>query len=127
METIHSLYRALEAGRSDDEPSRFFTADAVTVEHPNLIKPNGARTPLDEMIAGSRKGVELLSSQKYDVHSTLRCGDTVIVRLTWTGVLRTGDQLVAHIAQFVEMRDGLIRSIETYDCYEPFSASTIAV
>ncbi|MGW4214675.1 nuclear transport factor 2 family protein [Lentzea sp. NPDC004789] len=126
METIHSLHRALEAGQSGDELGRFFTTDAVTVEHPNLIKPNGARTPLDEMLAGSRKGVELLSSQKYDVHSTLRCGDTVVVRLTWTGVLRTGDRLVAHIAQFVEMRDELIRSIETFDCYEP-SAFTMAV
>lgn len=128
METIHALHRALEAGESGDELRRFFTADAVTVEHPNLIKPTGSRAPLEEMLTGSRKGVELLSSQKYNVHSTLRAGEVVIVRLTWTGVLRTGDQLVAHIAQFAEMRDGLISSIETFDCYEPFlSASTIAV
>lgn len=119
MEAIHALHRALEAGQSGDELRRFFTADAVTVEHPNLIKPTGARTPLDEMLVASTAGVNLLSSQKYDVHSTLRSGDTTIVRLTWTGVLRTGAQLVAHIAQFVETRDGLISSIETFDCYEP--------
>ncbi|MET9629443.1 nuclear transport factor 2 family protein [Lentzea sp. NPDC006480] len=128
METIHSLHRALEAGESGDALRRFFTTDAVTVEHPNLIKPTGARMPLDKMIEGSAAGVKLLSSQKYDVHSTSRSGDTVIVRLTWTGVLRSGDQLVAHIAQFAEMRDGLISSIETFDCYEPFrNASSIAV
>ncbi|KJK51037.1 hypothetical protein UK23_08660 [Lentzea aerocolonigenes] len=128
METIHALHRALEAGQHGDELRRFFTSDAVTVEHPNLIKPSGAQTPLDDMLTASRKGTELLSSQKYDVHSTSHCGDTVIVRLTWTGVLRNGDQLVAHIAQFAEMRDGLISSIETFDCYEPFrNASTIAV
>jgi hypothetical protein len=120
MDAITSLHRALEAGQSGDELRRYFTADAVTVEHPNLIKPAGARTPLDEMVAASRKGAELLASQKYDVHSTLRSGDTTIVRLTWTGVLRTGDRLVAHIAQFVETHDELIRSIETFDCYEPF-------
>ena len=125
METIHALHRALEAGRSGEELRRYFTADAVTVEHPNLIKPAGAHTPLDEMLAGSAKGVELLASQQYDVHSTQRCGDTTIVRLTWTGVLRTGDRLVAHIAQFVETRDGLISSIETFDCYEP--AETLVV
>jgi ketosteroid isomerase-like protein len=117
---IHSLHRALEAGRSGDELREYFTADAVTVEHPNLIKPTGARMPLNDMLTASAKGVELLARQKYDVHSTLRAGDTTIVRLTWTGVLRTGEQLVAHIAQFVEMRDGLISSIETFDCYEPF-------
>lgn len=120
MDAITSLHRALEAGQSGDELRRFFTADAVTVEHPNLIKPAGARMSADEMAAASVKGAGLLSSQKYDVHSTVRSGDTTIVRLTWTGVLRTGEQLVAHIAQFVDTRDGLISSIETYDCYEPF-------
>jgi ketosteroid isomerase-like protein len=120
MDAIHALHRALEAGQSGDELRQFFTADAVTVEHPNLIKPTGARTPLGEMLAASTTGVQLLSSQKYDVHSVLRSGDTAALRLTWTGVLRTGEQLVAHIAQFVETRDGLISSIETFDCYEPF-------
>ncbi|GAB2859582.1 nuclear transport factor 2 family protein [Lentzea nigeriaca] len=124
MDALQSLHRALEAGRSGAELRQYFTADAMTVEHPNLIKPMGERMPLTEMLTASAKGVELLSRQKYDVHSTLRSGDTTIVRLTWTGVLRTGEQLVARIAQFVEMRDGLINSIETYDCYEPFQGPT---
>ncbi|WP_191302000.1 nuclear transport factor 2 family protein [Lentzea cavernae] len=120
VEAAHALHRALEAGKSGDELRPLFTADAVTVERPNLIKPHGARSPLDEMLANSDKGTGLLSSQKYDVHSELVSGDTAILRLTWTGVLRDGKQLVAHIAQFVDTRDGLIRSIETFDCYEPF-------
>ncbi len=120
MDAITSLHRALEAGQSGDELRRFFTADAVTVEHPNLIKPTGSRATVDEMLAASVKGAGMLSSQKYDVHSALCSGDTAILRLTWTGVLRTGDQLVAHIAQFIDTRDGLISSIETFDCYEPF-------
>lgn len=72
------------------------------------------------LLGDAEQGVGLLSSQKYDVHSALRSGDTQILRLTWTGELRTGRQLTAHIAQFVETRDGLINSIETFDCYEPF-------
>ena len=127
MDAITSLHRALEAGRSGDELRQYFTADAVTLEHPNLIKPAGARITLEQMLAASNAGAGLLSSQKYDVRSTLQAGDTTIVRLTWTGVIardagsfRAGDRLVAHIAQFVETRDGLISSIETFDCYEPF-------
>ncbi len=115
-----SLHRALEAGISGQELREHFTSDAVTVEHPNLVKPNGARTTLDEMLAASEKGAALLSSQRYDVHSALAAGDTAILRLTWTGVLRNGDEITAHIAQFVETRDGLISSIETFDCYRPF-------
>ena len=36
------------------------------------------------------------------------------------GLFRAGQELVAHIAQFVRVRDGRVASIETYDCYEPF-------
>ncbi|MEU0883834.1 nuclear transport factor 2 family protein [Lentzea sp. NPDC005914] len=120
MDAITSLHRALEAGQSGDELRRFFTDDAVTVEHPNLIKPTGARTPLAQMLKASEVGADLLASQKYDVHSDVRSGDTAILRMTWTGVMRSGVKFTAHIAQFVETRDGLISSIETYDCYEPF-------
>ncbi|MFD9704868.1 nuclear transport factor 2 family protein [Lentzea sp. NPDC059081] len=119
-ETATALHRALEAGTHGADLRRHFTPDAMTVEHPNLIKPNGARSSLDEMLAASEKGVGLLSSQQYDVHSALVTGDTAILRLTWTGVLRDGKELTAHIAQFVETRDGLISSIETFDCYRPF-------
>ncbi|MEV6713644.1 nuclear transport factor 2 family protein [Lentzea sp. NPDC051208] len=115
-----SLHRALEAGESGPALRRHFTADAITVERPNLIKPHGARSSIDEMIANSEEGAGLLSSQKYDLHSALVSGSTAILRLTWTGMLRDGKQLVAHIAQFVDTRDGLISAIETFDCYEPF-------
>ncbi|MFI6097776.1 nuclear transport factor 2 family protein [Lentzea sp. NPDC051213] len=115
-----SLHRALEAGLSGSELRPLFAADAVTVEHPNLIKQSGARMTLDDMLAASIAGAGLLSSQKYDVHSALRSGDTAILRLTWTGALRSGEEFVAHIAQFVTTTGGLISSIETYDCYEPF-------
>ena len=36
------------------------------------------------------------------------------------GPFRRGQTLTAHIAQFIETRDGRICRIETYDCYEPF-------
>lgn len=49
------------------------------------------------------------------------------MRSTWTGEIatdagpfRAGQQLTAHVAQFIDVRDGRIASIETYDCYEPF-------
>ena len=65
--------------------------------------------------------------QRYDVHSEIRDGDLAIVRLTWTGEVgrdigpfREGQVLTAHIAQFVETRDGRITKIETFDCFERF-------
>ncbi|PWN02933.1 hypothetical protein DJ010_11140 [Nocardioides silvaticus] len=61
------------------------------------------------------------------MHSIHELGDLVAVRLTWTGTVAqdagpfgAGQELTAHIAQFVRVDGGLITEIETYDCYEPF-------
>lgn len=125
-EHVLALYRAIESGSPLNRAR--FTDDAETIERPNLIKPRGARSPLADMIENSVAGSGLLSSQRYDVASLIEIDDLVIARLTWTGVIartvgpfRDGQQLTAHIAQFVTVRDGLISRIETFDCYEPFA------
>ena len=127
IEAIRALHRALEQGKHGSELASLFTEDAVTIEHPNRIKPRGARTDLAAMMTASEHGAHLLARQSYDVHSAIAVGATAIVRLTWTGVIaravgpfREGQLLTAHVAQFVETRDGRIASIETFDCYEPF-------
>ncbi|WP_406631563.1 nuclear transport factor 2 family protein [Amycolatopsis sp. WGS_07] len=123
-----SLLRALEAGQCGEDLRKYFAPTASTVEHPNRLKPEGARVNLDQMLAASVAGAGLMASQRFDVRSAVAAGNTAILRLTWSGVIardagpfRRGDELVAHIAQFVETADGLIASIETFDCYEPFA------
>jgi ketosteroid isomerase-like protein len=123
-EVVRALYATLERGES---LAKLFTEDARTIEHPNRLKPKGAVSPRDVMIANSEVGASILATQRYDVHSVLALGDVVAVRLTWSGVLardagslRAGQSLVAHVAQFVQVREDRIASIETYDCYEPF-------
>lgn len=127
IEIARGLYAALEAGAHGAALRSRFTDDATTLEHPNRIKPNGARIGLEQMIAASVAGAGLLASQRYEIRSAIEVGALAIVKATWTGVvakpiggLREGQVLTAHIAQFVETRDGLIASIETFDCYEPF-------
>jgi ketosteroid isomerase-like protein len=126
--TVRAFYSALEAGKQGPDLAAFLTEDAVTTEHPNLIKPRGGIAGREKMLAASSAGASLLSKQTYAVRSAIEIGDLAIVRLTWTGVIaRTvgpfheGQVLTAHIAQFVETREGRIASIETYDCYEPFA------
>jgi ketosteroid isomerase-like protein len=128
IQIARSLYAALEAGKHGEELRAHFTDDAVTVERPNLIKPGGAAADLESMLAASRAGVGLLARQTWDVRSAIEHGPLAIVRLTWTaevgrdiGLFRKGQRLTAHIAQFVETRDGRVARVETYDCYEPFT------
>lgn len=123
------LHAALEAGADGDRLRDLFAEDATTVERPNLLKPAGATADLATMLAASTAGAELLREQRYDLHDVIEQGDTAALRLTWTGVVArdtgpfaAGQQLTAHIAQFVTARAGKIASIETYDCYEPFGS-----
>jgi ketosteroid isomerase-like protein len=123
-----ALHAALEAGTHGDDLRPLFTDDAVTIERPNRLKPNGATSTLAAMIANSSAGAGMLSSQRYDIHDAVESGDIAILRLTWTGTIardigpfHAGQELVAHIAQFIRTRDGRVASIETYDCYEPFA------
>lgn len=74
-------------------------------------------------------GAELLEWQRYDIHQAVEQEDEVVLRLTWTGMVARdagpftkGQELRAHIVQFIRTRDGRIREIETYDCFEPVQA-----
>jgi ketosteroid isomerase-like protein len=127
IETVRALHDAIELGRVGPELADLLTDDVTVTEYPNLVKPSGGTAGLAEVLAASRAGSRLLSAQRYDVHHSVEHGDTAIVRLTWTGTVRTdvgvfraGQQLTAHIAQFVTVRDGRISALATYDCYEPF-------
>lgn len=129
LELARCLHEALESGRHGEDLRPLFADDAVTIEHPNLLKPKGARMQLEEMLAGSSAGAELLEWQRYDIHQAVEQEDEVVLRLTWTGMVARdagpftkGQELRAHIVQFIRTRDGRIREIETYDCFEPVQA-----
>jgi hypothetical protein len=79
------------------------------------------------LLQAATLGAELLSKQHYEVHSAIEHGDLAILRLTWSGTVASdvgsfsaGQELTAHVAQFIHCRWGKIASIETFDCYEPF-------
>jgi ketosteroid isomerase-like protein len=127
LAVARALHEALEAGHHGDELRPLFTDDATTLEHPNRLKPGGATSDLAAMLAASTAGAGLLSAQRYEVRDALEVGDLAVLRVRWVGVVsrdigpfRAGQELVAHIAQFIRARDGRVASIETYDCYEPF-------
>jgi ketosteroid isomerase-like protein len=80
------------------------------------------------MAAQAKTGAAILATQRYEVHDAIESPGAVAVRLTWTGVmardvglLRSGQVLTAHVAQFFTIRAGRIATIETYDCYQPIA------
>lgn len=126
---VLALYQALEAGQHGETLRAHFTEDANTVEHPNLLKPRGATATLPEMLAASSAGAGLLKEQRYLIRSIHEGPDSsVVARVRWTatigksvGPFREGQMLRAELAQFIQVREGRVAAIETFDCYEPFT------
>jgi ketosteroid isomerase-like protein len=123
---LRSLYLAIAAGATGDDLAAFWHPDAEQVEYPSLMRPNGHRRSLAEMVEGSERGLEIIRDQHYDVHTVIEAGDEVAVQLTRTatvaadvGTLAAGTRLVAHVAAFYVFRDGLVLRQSSYDCYEP--------
>jgi len=121
------FHAALEAGRHGESLRELLTPTATFIEHPNLVNPQGGTTGVEEILAGSTAGAELLSSQRFELRDAQAFGDPAVLRVTWSGTaasaagpLAEGQVLVAHLAQFVTVTDGLGDRIETFDCCEPF-------
>jgi len=119
--------RAIESGQTEDALERFVTPDVIHEDMPNKIFPNGVRSDLPAMRAGAARGKALMRSQRYDIVSAIASGTAVAMQLDWTaelavpvGTLAPGDTMRAHVAIFMEFRDGRICHQRDYGCYEPF-------
>lgn len=114
----------LRSGEDDLRP--LLATDVRVTEHPNLVTPAGAVRGLEQTLAGFAAGKRLLREQSFDVHEVLVDGERAAVRATWRGVVgidagpfTAGQELKAHVAALLTVRDGQVAEHETFDCYEP--------
>jgi ketosteroid isomerase-like protein len=126
-QVVRSYLSALQNGEVGDALARFFTTDAVQVELPNRLNPNGQKSDLSSILARSLQGQRVLSAQRFDVVSVVAQDDHVAVEADWVGVLAiaigtlgVGSEMRAHFAMFFECRDGRIHRQRNYDCFEPW-------
>jgi ketosteroid isomerase-like protein len=123
---LHDFFDA--AARFDDAAlAAVMHPQARVSEMPNAVNRGGTERDVAAAREAFARGRALLASQSYDVHEVLERGDTIAARATWRGTLAidagpllAGQELVAHIATFTQVRDGRIFRHATYDCYEPF-------
>jgi ketosteroid isomerase-like protein len=130
-ELVRHYYRVvsdLASTEQDLEP--LLSADVTVVEHPNALTPTGAARNLAQTLEGFRRGKALLREQDFTVHDVIVDGDRAAARATWRGVIgvtagpfHEGETLIAHVAAVLTLMDGVIVRHETFDCYEPFTAS----
>ena len=101
----------------------FFAPEACEEEFPNRLLQLGAMRDLDELKKARTRSLTFLSSEGYELLSTMAGGSTVALEIAWTGVVRRGtdlhvegQKLAARLALFLQFRDGLIVSQRKYLC-----------
>jgi ketosteroid isomerase-like protein len=106
---------------------RFFADDAVQVEFPNRLVPNGATRDLAGLRDAAERGRKVMTAQRFEVVNAIASGDQVAVEALWTGTLAVplgsiaaGGQMRARFAIFLTYRDGKIVRQHNYDCFDPW-------
>jgi ketosteroid isomerase-like protein len=127
LEQARRYIDALARGETGDALAAFFTPDAVVIEFPNRFTPAGARRELPQLREAAERGQRYVRDQEWRILSELADGDRVALELDWAGTiavdvgpLAAGTRMRAHVAVFLEFRDGRIAAQRHYDCYEPF-------
>jgi ketosteroid isomerase-like protein len=127
LDAARRYIAALECGDDAAAVGRLLHPDVVVREFPNRFAPRGQARVFDELLAGVERGRQLMARQTYDVTNALAVGDSVVLEIAWSGTLAQslgqalpqGTTLSAHLAVFLEFRDGLIYAQRHYDCYDP--------
>jgi len=127
LSVVRSYMAAIESGATGDALACFFAPEAIQVELPNRLNPQGGESDLATILARAEQGKGLLKSQHFEVKSETAQDSRVAIEALWSGVLSVplgalvaGATLRAHFAMFFDLTDGRIRVQRNYDCFEPW-------
>ncbi|MET3720380.1 MULTISPECIES: nuclear transport factor 2 family protein [unclassified Arthrobacter] len=124
LERVLEFVRTLEAGGGGEAIRRFLSADFRLVEAPHLLAPEGSTRTLDQVLAGADQSGEVVADQKFDIRRTTCESGRVVLEADWSATIlmdlkywNAGETIRARTSSVFEVRDGLIVSQDSYDCY----------
>lgn len=127
VELVRRYLASLERDDPDADPGEFFAPDAVQVEWPNRLVPDGARRDLAALREGRVRRRSVIRNQRFEIENVVAVGDEVALEVRWSGelllpfgLLKAGDRMNGHFAVFFELRDGKIIRQRNYDSFDPF-------
>lgn len=127
LQLLRAYFAALEQGVDADNLAAFFTPDLEQREFPNRLVPQGAERGLEQVLAGRRRGRDVVADERYEILDALVQDDRVAIELQWTarlrvplGALQPGDTMHARCGVFFAIRDGRIARQHNYDCFASF-------
>ena len=127
IDIIRRYFDAIETGVSPEELTEFFTPDVIQEEFPNRLLPHGAQRELKQILEASKRGKQVLQSQRFEIIHAISEGDEIALEARWTGTLaaaignlKPGSTMRARFGVFVRLVNGKIARQRNYDCFEAF-------
>jgi hypothetical protein len=119
-----AFIRVLEAGGGAAEIRPYLADSFVLVEAPHLLAPEGSTRTLDDVLAGADQSSQVVADQKFVIRRTTCEGGRVAVEADWSATVLMdirywdrGETIRARTSSVFEVRDGLLTSQDSYDCY----------
>jgi ketosteroid isomerase-like protein len=124
---VRAFLDAIERNEVVGREADWYTEDAIQVEFPNRLAPNGATRDLAGLREAGERGQAIVERQSYEIVSLVEQGDRVGVEAIFRATFRIdvlglpkGATMEARFAMFFELRDGRITRHHSYDCFLPW-------
>jgi ketosteroid isomerase-like protein len=115
-DTVLAYLRAI--GSHDlDRVAAFLHPEVQVTEHPNKLNAAGKTYDAAALREAGERGKAVMASERYDVRAIVCEGDRAVAQILWTGTLKDGREMRAHICSAIELRDGKVYRQEQYDCF----------
>lgn len=124
LDRVLGYVRTLEAGGGAAGIRSFLSEDFVLVEAPHLLAPEGTTRNLEQVLAGADQSAQVVVGQKFEISRTTCEAGRVVVEADWSATSLmdlkywdSGETIRARTSSVFEVRNGLIISQHSYDCY----------
>ncbi|MEV7635728.1 nuclear transport factor 2 family protein [Pseudarthrobacter enclensis] len=124
LDRVLEFIRVLEAGGGAAKIRPYLADSFVLVEAPHLLAPEGSTRTLDDVLAGADQSSQVVANQKFVIRRTTCEGGRVAVEADWSATVLMdirywdrGETIRARTSSVFEVRDGLLTSQDSYDCY----------
>lgn len=124
VDIVLGFVRTVEAGGGSADLAPFLTEDFTLTEWPHALSRNGSVRTRQETLAGADDAKSIVAEQRFEVVRTTTEGNRVVLEMNWSAMLLldlphwdAGETIRARSTAVFELRDGLIASQDTYDCY----------
>jgi ketosteroid isomerase-like protein len=124
LERVLAFIRILESDGGAAGIRPFLAERFVLTEAPHLLAPEGSTRTLEGVLAGADQSRQVVANLEFAVRRTTCEGGRVVVEADWSATVLMdlrywdrGETIRARTSSVFEVRDGLIVSQDSYDCY----------